>query len=125
MWLFTNSSFVSIVQDRDNPQQLWVRGRLPGDVEKFLGHHIAADDKVLETNDADYRFRCKVSRGVAAAALMDNLGKLDYTNFKSSIDQKSKLGYERHEIYLRVWSIMENWQRRWKKFPGGKQKDWV
>jgi hypothetical protein len=117
MWLFTNNAFISIVQDRDMDDQLWVRARIKGDLEAFLGVLIE-DLDVIETVDADYRWRCVVSRPMVTAAVIHAVSKIDYENFKNSIPS-SKKGNLRHDTYLRVWTVMKGYQeafaRRFRK----------
>lgn len=107
MWVFKNNAFVSVVQDRTMPDQLWARARVKGDLERFFDE-LNLD--VIETNDADYRFRTAVSRDEVAQALTSSVEALDYTNFKSSIDATAK-GDRRHRAYLRVWQAMMGYQQ--------------
>lgn len=108
MWIFKNDAFVSIVEDKDMPDQLWARARIKGDLERFFND--ADWLEVIETNDADYRFRAAVDRQIVKMALIKAVDDLDYTNFKSSISQDAK-GDRRHRAYLRVWTAMMGWQR--------------
>lgn len=99
MWLFLNDSFLSIVADR-NSDKLLVRARLPGDIERaFPG------SEVVEGAGTDYRFRTWLAREVVADRLTQEAMSLAYTNFKSSVTQK-----DRHIAYMKVWSIMSDWQ---------------
>lgn len=108
MWIFKNDAFVSIVQDRDMPDQLWARARLRGDLEKFFGNPEGLE--VIQTDDADYRFRCAIDRHTVKMALIMAVDQLDYENFKGSIPQ-TKAGNRRHDWYLRIWSASMTEQR--------------
>lgn len=108
MWIFKNNAFVSIVQDRDLPDQLWVRARVRGDLERFFGHSDWVH--VIETPNADYRFRTVVDRTTLKAALSDAVDDVDYPNFKNSI-ATTPVEDERHNAYLRVWTAMMGFQR--------------
>lgn len=99
MWIFLNDCFVSVVEDRDNSACLVVRGRRPGDVDKFLEGCIADRLRVVQTDHADYRFRVSVPRRTVERALQAAVMSLDYPNFKDSVEDD-----ERHAIYARVWS---------------------
>lgn len=109
MWIFKNDAFVSIVEDRDMPDQLWARARVRGDLERFFGRDGDVLD-VIQTDDADYRFRCAVDREMVKRALVEAVDQLDYVNFKSSI-ATGKAGDDRHHAYLRVWTAMSQYQR--------------
>ncbi len=41
MWLYLTDSFLSIVQDRDYPEQLHVRARFAGDIQRAFGEALA------------------------------------------------------------------------------------
>lgn len=106
MWLILNNSFVSIVEHRDDPNLLVVRGRFKGDVERFL-NPMPAGLNVIEavTPDADYRFRVVVERGDVAHALTRAVQCVRYPNFKDSI----KLAW-RKALASRVWSMFHQAQ---------------
>jgi len=103
MWLFLPDAFISVVQDRDNADQLIVRGRLPGDIERVFP---GAD--VLKTPDADYLYRVSVTRRQLRAALMRAVDDLTYTNVKGAILPGDHL---RHGAMLRCWSAMNSAQK--------------
>lgn len=100
MWIITSTSFVSIVQHRDDPRLLIVRGRFKGDVERFLAvpGHLQPLEQV--TPHADYRFRAVVPRETVAAAMEREVARIRYPNFKDSIVAKW-----RKALALRVWSL--------------------
>lgn len=100
MWLFLNNAFVSIVEHRDEPTLLIVRGRIRGDVDRFLGRKCEA-----VTPEADYRFRAVVERSEVEAAVVRAVEGIAYANFKRSCVNP------RHDAYLRVWSVMYEWQK--------------
>lgn len=96
MWLMTNKTFVSIVEHRDDPNLLCVRGRFKGDVDRFLGKACET-----ETPGADYRFRAVAPRDEVSSALLISALGIDYPNFKDSVREKW-----RHDAYLEVWGVM-------------------
>lgn len=108
MWIFKNNAFVSIAQDKDMPDQLWVRARVRGDLERFF--EDADWVEVIETPNADYRFRTAINRDIAKAALSEAVDQIDYVNFKNSIGT-TPVEEERHSAYLRVWTAMMGLQR--------------
>jgi hypothetical protein len=115
MWIVTNESFLSAVQDRKDPNLLVVRARVQGDLESFFGNDI----KVIETDDSDYRFRTFVDRSVFKIKMMNHINSIDYKNFKDSVKNK-----ERKTWYTQIWSVMfrvqeslygsQNWWEKYK-----------
>jgi hypothetical protein len=100
MWIFLNDAFLSIVADRKS-NQLLVRARLPGDIERvFSGVEIAEDV------GTDYRFRAWLDREVVAKALSDKAMDINYGNFKGSVQD-----HARHHAYFGVWEAMNRAQK--------------
>lgn len=103
MWIFTNDAYVSIVQHRDDPDTLLVRGRFRGDAARFLGlpqHHE------IELTTADYRWRVVTSRATVEKAMLRAVRRVSYPNFKDSIVRAW-----RKAVSMRVWSVMAQAQR--------------
>lgn len=103
MWIMTNNSFVSVVEDRENDNQLCVRARIKGDLEKLFG----LDIQVLETHDSDYRYRTFLPKSVVANTIAGNIQNINYDNFKNSVHDR-----DRHDAYLDVWTAMYRYQHR-------------
>ena len=97
MWIVTNKSFMSVVQDKKNQNLFVVRARINGDLEEFLGPNAI----VLETDDSDYRFRSFVHKDIFAKKMTEHINSIDYTNFKDSIKD-----LDRKTWYTKIWSIM-------------------
>jgi len=100
MWLSFNKCFLSIVHKDCKPDELLVRARRKGDIEKIFPAAIGK-----RTQGTDYAFRAVVKREVVAQALRDQVMNLNYTNFKDSV-----LDDELHLAYSSVWSIMARLQ---------------
>ena len=96
MWIFTSKSFLSIVAHKQNPNftKLLVCARVKGDTEEIFASTI-----VQETPDADYRFRAWIDRQEVKQALSDQIERLSYSNFKSSVSDT-----------LRLRPLMDVWQ---------------
>jgi hypothetical protein len=105
MWVFMNDSFLSIVEDKKDKNQLVVRARIYGDIEAFIEEYNEYYT-VLETDDSDYRFRAFVPREVVAQKMYDRINSIDYLNFKNSC------GMSRKQWYTRVWSVMFDVQEK-------------
>jgi len=82
VWLFTTKGYLSIVQHSDYKDCLLVRAR----VRDHLLALFPAED-IVETIDADYRYRATVSRKVVQQVLADQIEAIDYPNFKSSLHE--------------------------------------
>ena len=96
MWIALNNSFLSIVENLDNSDELLVRARVKGDIE-----NVFPEAQTFEDQSADYRYRAFLKRQLVAAVIADKVSSINYGNFKSSI---YKSEYRRHDAYLKVWS---------------------
>lgn len=96
MWVMLSDCFLSIVSKDCARDELLVRARRHGDIEK-----IFPEAKVLRTPKADYLFRAIVKRSVVKKALAGEVGRISYDNFKDSVTDKRL-----HDAYLRVWTSL-------------------
>ncbi len=103
MWLMLNDCFLSIVSKDCADDELLVRARRPGDIER-----VFPDAVVVESARNDYRYRAVVKREDVAAAITNEVMNLTYDNFKDSVDDDRL-----HNAYASVWSVMASLQ------PGG------
>ena len=95
MWLFAPNGFVSIVEDKENPECLLVRGRVKGDIEALF-----PGAEVTMTPQRDYRFRASLPRGLVASVVAGHVESINYDNFKNSTAP------DRHNPYLEIWGTM-------------------
>ena len=102
MWIILNKTFMSIVENRDNKNELLVRSRVKGDIEK-----IFPDAEVIENNDADYLFRAFLPRGQVSEAIKKEVDMIDYDNFKDSVP---KSDIKRLNSYMNVWNNLRHLQ---------------
>lgn len=96
MWLCMNSAFLSVVHKDCAEDELLVRARREGDIEK-----VFPDAKAIRSTDSDYLYRAVISRNEVAAAIAAQIKNIGYRNFKSSVDDDSL-----HSAYLEVWQAM-------------------
>ena len=96
MWICTNKSFLSLVADRDNDDNLLVRARMNGHIE-----NVFPDANVFTMEDADYKYRALICRSEVQRAMTDQISKIDYDNFKNSVGNR-----QLHDAYLKIWSVM-------------------
>lgn len=105
MWVMTSDSFVSIVEHRDDPNLLLVRGRFPGDVARFLGLDPALEEF---TPVADYRYRIVWDRAYVAQRCRRAAEEIAYPNFKASVTD----GFRRITL-METWEIWYEAQHRY------------
>lgn len=72
-------------------------------LKKFLEN---AD--IFEDENADYKYRSYISRENVANVISNELLKIDYDNFKSSV---SKDESNRAQAYMNVWSSLNKLQK--------------
>lgn len=103
MWIFLQDAFLSISAHEDRPDDLMVRGRVEGDIER-----VFPDASVEETPDADYRYRAAVPRDEVAQAVADRARGLEYFDFDDAVPDEDRV---RQETYTSVWETMSEAQR--------------
>lgn len=96
MWILLNDCFVSIVSKDCKPDELMVRARRKGDIEKLFPKAT-----VTRYTKSDYLYRAPVKKEVIKAALVGEVDRVVYNNFKSSVRDN-----DLHNAYLRVWNAM-------------------
>lgn len=107
MWIFLNDCFFSIVAKECARDELLVRARRKGDIEK-----VFPGAKVRKGEFTDYAYRAPVKKTEIASAMAGEINRVTYTNFKDSVTD-DKL----HGAYSRVWAAMATEQERapWSK----------
>ena len=95
MWVLLNNAFFSIVKNRNKKNELLVRARIKGDIEKVFPKANAFEDK-----NADYRYRAFIEKSIVADKISNEIFKINYDNFKNSI---SKDDLNRTIAYGNVW----------------------
>lgn len=100
MWIMLNDAFFSIVNKDCGRDELMVRARRPGDIEKVF-ETICPGITVTEYTASDYHYRAAIKRTALAEAMVAEIGRITYSNFKDSVEDKPL-----HDAYLRVWHAM-------------------
>ena len=100
MWICLNKAFLSVVQDRDDPNALLVRARVAGHIQQ-----VFPEAKVFTDPKADYLYRAFIGRKAVAQAVAASIESIDYDNFKDSVDDD-----QLHVAYVKVWGVMEKLQ---------------
>ena len=100
MWLCLSGAFLSIVHKDCAADELLVRARRQGDIQK-----VFPDAKVQKTIGNDYLFRAVIKRSVVGAAMVNLVEDIEYDNFKNTV-RDNKL----HGAYNRIWHVMSDLQ---------------
>ena len=100
MWLCLRDSFLSIVAKDCAANELMVRARRPGDIEKCF-----PDAKVTRNTGSDYLYRAVLPRDVVKQAMVAMIDQIDYPNFKDTVEDRSL-----HAAYVGVWHAMAGLQ---------------
>jgi hypothetical protein len=96
MWIVTKGAFLSIVSKDCGPDELLVRARRPGDIEK-----VFPQVKVVEGAGTDYRCRAVIKRQTVAEAIANEVEAVDYGNFKTAVYRAGE--YQLETVLHRVW----------------------
>ena len=101
MWVFTETGFVSAVRKVDSPSKITVRSRDKQSLEVLAE---LSETEILETPDADYRYRVLVSDDIYKVWLTTTVDMLDYDNFKNRAAVTR--GHVFHHALGKVWTDM-------------------
>ena len=101
MWIMLNDAFFSIVRKDCKPDELLVRARRPGDIEKVFGRRW----KVAKVDVADYLFRATLPVDTVVAVMEAEVRRIAYGNFKDSVASD-----DLHNAYMDVWTAMSKVQ---------------
>jgi hypothetical protein len=107
MWFFSNQNFLSIVADRNNANNLRVRARAEGHIEKLF-----PKAKVFQVDGADYFYRALVPRKTVSSVIAKEICSINYDNFKSAICEP-----EFHLAAMDVWQVMKDFQDGAYQYP--------
>ena len=123
MWLFTQYGFFSAVcaragagsrDDAVDEGRVMVRARLRAHLEglKLRFPEDLGGVEIIETPDADYRYRLFMVKSVWVKVVAVLSEELDYDNFKSKVGQNiDAVGGEYERSLHDVWDTMQRLQR--------------
>lgn len=99
MWIITNRGILSVVADKNDQtgDRLLVRARQ----RDFLEDIVEPLHEVFEDQEADYPYRCFMSRADFLYLLAVEVVSIDYPNFKNSVQDNVY-----HALLSKVWSIL-------------------
>src|SRR5689334_21731085 len=101
MWICFNDGFVSVVADKNDQTRLMVRARRKNDLLNIFGQ----DAQIVETPEADYRWRTFVDRAAFKAVVANRIDAVSYTNFKNTVKDD-----DLHEMYMDFWNTHRHYQ---------------
>jgi hypothetical protein len=106
MWVITTRAFYSVVALVDDSTRVLARARAREDLVALSD--LVSDLRIVETPDADYRWRANVDRAAWLAAVALIAEEVDYPNFKSAVAERQ--GWERAEPLHEVWTTLRRLQ---------------
>ena len=101
MWLFTETGFVSVVQDRDDSTKMWVRARDKQSLQPFVDVYGV---EILNVGRSDYPHRVTISRTQFVDWLVESGETLNYDNYKNRVAKTR--GYDFVMPLHDVWATM-------------------
>ena len=90
-----NRAYFSIAENKNKTDELLVRARIEGDIEKIFPNAI-----VKQWTGTDYRYRTSLPKKLVSKTIKKEIEKIDYSNFKDSVAPDD---FQRHEAYYDVW----------------------
>jgi hypothetical protein len=96
MWLCLSESFISIVHNHCAEDELLVRARRKGDIEK-----IFPGAKVNEYPEHDYLYASVIKRHLVAKAIAGQVSRIDYPQFKPSVKDD-----QLRQVYFQTWAAL-------------------
>lgn len=110
MWVILNNSFVSAVQHFNDESKLMIRAR-----KKEHLVVVFPEEEVYQDLPSDYPYRVVVSKEKFAKVLAEEVERIDYHNFKSSIslanDDLYKFATETWGSAIRNFEGWEEWRK--------------
>lgn len=122
MWIFSTSGFFSITASPEDASFMQIRARERHDLEALLTL-TGMDAEIIETPNADYRFRLIVTPHAVGGVLLALGNGITYSNFKGAIAKTPDQAHKEPGLH-RIWSIHRDWQPR-VDFPKRAHGSWL
>ncbi len=105
MWIFTKHGYFAIARDYTDENVFWLRARLKSDLENILNLIEIKNSEIVYKDYADYKYRLKLSKKEYQDFMLSLADNLDYSNFKSMMDNNAD---QRHKIfaYYEVYNVL-------------------
>lgn len=114
MWLFTTVGFFSVVQKPGN-SFLTVRSRVKDDLINLKEKYMPGLSDIAAHAGTDYPYRATIGHEDFASGLAEMARDIHYSNFKSEVAKTA--GYERENLYSKVWDVVQGLEKLPKKKP--------
>ena len=112
MWIFTQYGFFSVTQSTRRADDLQIRARDQQHLQNLKDHFQILDrSPIIETPDADYRFRIVVKRWRWEKLAAELAADITYSNFKGQCERRGLIRQMIHELHD-IWGVMFRYQRR-------------
>lgn len=105
MWIFSETGFTSTVVHPTNPELLIVRAR---DAASLSAVCAASNKQIISTPLNDYPFRVSVDRAQLRKVMTEEIGRLNYTNYKAHMAQIRDFYFSNalHHVWASMASIV-------------------
>jgi hypothetical protein len=115
MWIFTTKGFFSIVETKEDPDQVLIRARIKKDIQNMKDLFDALglkSTKILVGSGSDYKYRFTADRMDWIAAMTRLMLDLRYNNFKDAVYESDshEMRERRRDAYFDIWAITRNLQ---------------
>ncbi len=94
-----NDGFLSCVQDKDNPDMVFVRARVKDHLEQFVSSGSPDwQNAIKSTPKNDYQWRIHMQKKDLAVFVAHRIMNINYGNFKNSV-----IDSDLHNMYDETW----------------------
>lgn len=107
MWLFTETGFVSVVQDRNDDTRMLVRARDKQSLKQIADWYGA--EIIDKVGRSDYPYRLFITRTQFVDWLVEMGSMLNYDNYKNQAAKTR--GYDFVEPLHDVWAVMHQLEK--------------
>lgn len=111
MWIFCEQGFFSAVEHRERPENVLIRARFKGDLERLIKTSFCTQQeknellkKIQTTPYADYAFRVEMPKCVFAEMTKQIADNINYDNFKNHVHEGGNS--KRDAAYMGCWSCL-------------------
>ena len=112
MWIFSKYGFFSVTQHAKRKDNIQIRARLESDLAQLKARFRHLDRcPIIETPDADYRWRIVIARWKWELIGAELTADLDYSNFKGKIAQIPEQR-DKGQMLHRIWDLHHDMQER-------------
>lgn len=88
MWIYLNNAVISVVERKDHQNELLVRSRYKGHLEKIFPEVVLSEmeEGIFVDELADYQYRIYIDKGVFSRLVADGVAAIDYSSYQKSVE---------------------------------------